>query len=140
MGLFGNKRREFVVTTLLRHMEDGRFADALRLLRKQDDGPVPPPHVLWRLGRWSLDKAKPKLALFPLRLFLRLYPNHQDRPDVLRDLAGALKCSGKHAEAEALAQEAKVLGERRHTRREKQRKHDRILTGRARVPYTNRRL
>ena len=84
MGLFGNKRREFVVTTLLRHMEDGRFADALRLLRKQDDGPVPPPHVLWRLGRWSLDKAKPKLALFPLRLFLRLYPNHQDRPDVLQ--------------------------------------------------------
>jgi len=140
MRLFGNTRRECAAKTLLRHMENGRFTEALRVLRRRGEGPIPPPHALWRLGRWSLDKGRAKHALRPLQLFLASYPNHQDRPEVLRDLARALGTLGRAKEAEQAAREAQALGTSRDSRRKEQRQHDKILAGRARQPHTNHRI
>jgi hypothetical protein len=99
---------------MLRHMENGRFLQALRELRRLNGDPPPPPHTLWRLGRWCLDKGKPRRARRPLRLFLELYPGHQDRPEVMRDLARAL--GGRRAVH--LAALAHALGTERDARRE----------------------
>ena len=107
MGLFKRSRREPAVTTMLRHMERGRFVDASKYVRKAgEDGPPPPPHALWRLGRWLLEKRRGRNAREPLELFLALYPAHGDRPEVMRDLARALARCGKRQQAQAMAQRA----------------------------------
>ncbi|MCZ6786423.1 MAG: hypothetical protein O7E54_04575 [Planctomycetota bacterium] len=107
MGLFKRSRREPAVTTMLRHMERGRFVDASRYVRKAgEDGPPPPPHALWRLGRWLLDMRHGKNACEPFELFLALYPAHGDRPEVMRDLARALALRGKRQQAQVMAERA----------------------------------
>ena len=107
MGLFNRSRREHAVTRLLRHMEHGRFVQALRQVgRAAENGPPPPPHALWRLGRWCLRKERPKAAVELLELFLALYPAHCDRPEVMRDLARALAHAGKRRQAEEMAAQA----------------------------------
>jgi hypothetical protein len=95
MGLFRQKRRPQAVREMLRLMEDGLFEEAARRLPRDFDEHVPPPHALWRLGRWCLDKGRAKLARRPLELFLRLYPAHQDRTAVARDLAAVLVALGR---------------------------------------------
>ena len=105
----GSARGERAVTTMLRHMENGRFSQALRALRQINGDPPPPPHALWRLGRWLLEKDRVRRARRPLRLFLELYPAHQDRPEVMRDLARAV--GGKRARH--LVEEAHALGKQR---------------------------
>jgi hypothetical protein len=95
MGLFRRKRRPHAVREMLRLMEDGLFEEAARGLPREFDGQIPPPHALWRLGRWCLDKGRPKLARRPLELFLQLYPAHQDRTAVARDLAAVLVALGR---------------------------------------------
>jgi len=77
------------VTTMLRHMEHGEFVEAFKALRRGGPGPVPPPHALWRLGRWLLEQERPKDARLPLKRFLEIYRAHQDRAAVERDLAAA---------------------------------------------------
>jgi len=116
MRLFRGSRREYAVTTMLRHMEHGRFPQALRALRRWRAGPWPPPHALWRLGRWCLEKSRPRWAKRPLEIFLELYPGHQDRPEVMRDLARA------HGgpKGQSLAVEALSLGAERDSRRQAQ--------------------
>jgi hypothetical protein len=102
---------------MLRHMENGRFARALRALRQLNGDPPPPPHALWRLGRWFLEKDRARRARRPLRLFLELYPAHQDRPEVMRDLARAV--GGKRARN--LVREAHALGKQRDRGRRERR-------------------
>lgn len=97
---------------MLRHMDHRRFEEAYRELRRYREGPVPPPHALWRLGRWLLEKSRPKQARLPLQLFVDSYQGHEDRREVMLDLALALKASGQDAEAASLVETAKSLGPR----------------------------
>jgi hypothetical protein len=90
-------------------MENRRFEDAYRDLRRYQEGPVPPPHALWRLGRWLLEKSRPKQAKLALQIFVDHYPGHEDRREVMLDLALALKATGQTAEAAALVEAAKGL-------------------------------
>jgi Flp pilus assembly protein TadD len=84
---------------MLRNMEQGRFLDAWKALRK-DDATLPvPPHALARLGRWLADRGEYKRAVLPLRLFLDTYPKHQDRATVVAGLSACLKQLGKSKEA-----------------------------------------
>ncbi|MHC4958745.1 MAG: tetratricopeptide repeat protein [Planctomycetota bacterium] len=129
-----NWAREPRVTTVLRAMERGRFADAMKALRrKEEDGPLVPPHALWRLGRWCLEKKQPKDACVPLELFLGLYPGHQDRPQVLRDLARAMAQSGRHKQAAALGEQAQSGQKRRTEKLRDQRFRNLLLSGRKQV-------
>ena len=85
---------------MLRCMEQGRFVDAWKALRR-DDGALPvPPHALARLGRWLADRGEYKKAVVPLRLFLDTYPRHQDRASVVQGLSSCLKQLGRTKEAE----------------------------------------
>ena len=132
MGLFKRTRREPAVTTLLRHMEHKRFPEALKLVRKAAElGPVPPPHALWRLGRWCVEKGRPKAARQPLELFLVLYPAHQDRPEVMRDLVRVLAATGKRKEAEELKGAAEAMGRKRADSQRDHQMRQRVLSGRA---------
>ena len=98
------------VATMLRCMERGEFLEAHAALRRRDDsGPLPPPHALWRLGRRLVDQSHAKRARHPLELFLELYPNHEDRADVMHDLAHTLAVAGKRRRAERLSRQAKRL-------------------------------
>jgi len=94
-------------------MERGRFQEAYRTLKRVESpcshGPLPPPHALWRLGRWLAEKRRPRRARLPLRIFLELYPHHQDRPEVMRDLALVENSLGRHEEAAGLAEEVRRL-------------------------------
>jgi len=109
MRLFRTAQRERAVTAMLRHMENRRFTAALRALKRYEEGPTPPPHALIRLGRWLIERGRARAALRPIRLFLRLYPGHQDRLQVLYDLVRALSAAGKTAAAKAAAEEAKRM-------------------------------
>lgn len=94
---------------MLRHLENDRFVEALRALRRHSGGPVPPPHALLRLGRWLLDQGgHPKAAVLPLELFLGLYPAHQDRLRAQYDLVRALRAAGRTRAALEVAAEAKT--------------------------------
>ena len=130
MGLFKRSRREHAVTTLLRHMERKQFARALRYVRNAAEGPVPPPHALWRLGRWCIDQDRHKAALQPLELFMDLYPEHQDRPEVMRDLVRVLAETGRRKEAEELKETAEALGRRRADRQRDHHMRQRAMSGR----------
>lgn len=101
---------------MLRHMEHRRFEEAYRELRRYSDGPVPPPHALWRLGRWLLEKGRPKQAKLALQLFVDFYGGHEDRREVMLDLALALKATGQTAEAAALVEAANELGRKQAVR------------------------
>jgi len=130
MRLFQRTRREAAVTTLLRHMEHKRFSEATRLVRRAvEQGPIPPPHVLWRLGRWCLEKGRPKAARQPLELFLSLYPAHQDRPEVMRDLVRVLAATGKRREAEDLKEAAEAMGRKRADSQRDHQMRQRVLSG-----------
>jgi len=94
---------------MLRHMENRRFEEAYRDLRRYQEGPVPPPHALWRLGRWLLEKSRPKQARLALQIFVDHYHGHEDRREVMLDLALALKATGQTAEAASLVEAAKGL-------------------------------
>ena len=94
---------------MLRHMENREFDQAYRELKRYKDGPIPPPHALWRLGRWLLDQSRPKQAKLALQLFLDFYHAHQDRREVMLDLALALKALGQDKDAKALAEDARGL-------------------------------
>ena len=125
-----SRSRERTITTFLRHMERGRFLEAAKTLRK-DKRCAPPPHCLWRLGRWCLDKQKPKDALLPLKLFLSLYPNHLDRPAVMHDLARTLALLGKRRDAEHWAEQAKQSGQRRQKQRREEHRKQTLAAGKA---------
>jgi len=94
-------------------MEQGRFQEAYRTLKRVEPpcskGPLPPPHALWRLGRWLADKGRRRRARLPFRLFLELYPHHEDRPEVLRDLALVENSLGRHREAAGLVEQVRRL-------------------------------
>jgi len=113
MRLFRSQAEEadttLPVTAFLRHLEEARPGEAYKALKQVREGPDPPPHALWRLGRVLLERARPKHARLPLQMFVDLYPRHGDRPAVLRDLALALVRSGRVAEATAVAEEAGAL-------------------------------
>ena len=130
MGLFKRTRREHAVTTLLRHMERKQFAKALRYVRKTTEGPVPPPHALWRLGRWCIDQSRHKAALQPLELFMALYPKHQDRPEVMRDLVRVLAQTGRRKEAEELKETAEAMGRKRAESQRDHHMRQRAMSGR----------
>ena len=106
---------------MLRHMENGRFDEAYRALKRYREGPLPPPHALWRLGRWLADKGRPKQAKRALKLFLDLYPNHQDRPFVLRDLALTHNALGENEDAAAVAEDAERINRALEQRRDERR-------------------
>ncbi|MHC4548444.1 MAG: hypothetical protein ACYTEZ_06670 [Planctomycetota bacterium] len=93
-------------------MEHRRFEEAYRELKRYRDGPVPPPHALWRLGRWLLEKGRAKQAKLALQLFLDFYHAHQDRTEVMLDLALALKALGQDERAAALAADARNPGKK----------------------------
>lgn len=109
MRIFRSGPKEHCVTAMLRHMDNRRFEEAYRELRRYREGPVPPPHALWRLGRWLLEKSRPKQARLALQLFVDTYHGHEDRREVMLDLALALKAAGQVAEAAALVEAAKRL-------------------------------
>ena len=100
MRLFRTAARERALTLMLRSMEQGKFLDAWKALRKDDKSLPVPPHALARLGRWLADRGEYKKAVLPLRLFLDTYPKHQDRASVVGGLATCLKQLGKAKEAE----------------------------------------
>ena len=90
-------------------MQNAEFTDAIAVLKKarfQGEGPVPPPHALWRLGRWCLEQRRPKDASIPLQLFADLYPHHADRAAALHDLAIALSGMKRVRRAAEVAREA----------------------------------
>ena len=95
---------------MLRHMENDDFLDAHRELKRVKDGPIPPPHALWRLGRWLAEKGHARKARLPLERFLDLYKSHQDRPRVMLDLARVLVQVGQRDKALKLKAEAEKLG------------------------------
>jgi hypothetical protein len=88
-------------------MEQGEFLDAHAALRRFEDGPLPPPAALWRLGRRLGELNHPKRARLALELFLELYPNHEDRAEVMQDLAHTLAALGKRRKAVSLAEQAR---------------------------------
>ena len=101
--------REHCVTTMLRQMQEKSFSEAVATLKRgriKQTGPIPPPHALWRLGRWCLKNRRPKDASVPLQLYSDLYPHHQDRARVLHDLARALKGMRRIKRAGVVAREA----------------------------------
>ncbi len=120
------------MTTLLRHMERRQFAKALRYLRRAAEGPVPPPHALWRLGRWCIDQSRHKAARQPLDLFMALYPAHQDRPEVMRDLVRVLAQTGRRKQAEELKETAEAMGRKRADSQRDHHMRQRALSGRDR--------
>ncbi len=132
MRLFRASGVDHPTTGMLRNMEQGRFVDALRALRGYREGPLPPPHALARLGRWHLERGKPKHAALPLRLFLDLYPAHQDGPEVKRDLANALAQLGRTGEARGVLREAASEGMLRDGRRRTHAEREALLAGRGR--------
>lgn len=132
MGMFRNTRREPAVTVFLRHMERGRFLDAAKALRHLDGAFTPPPHALWRLGRWCLDKEKPKFARQPLQVFLDTFPNHLDRPAVMRDMALTLAMLGKRAEATEWATQAEEHAKQLEKARRQQHEESVFAAGKAR--------
>lgn len=85
------------------------MADAGNALAEYDGGFVPPPHVLWHLGRQLFRKGEARQAKLALKLFLDLYPGHGDRPQVLHDLARVLAGLGERDEARAILDEARRL-------------------------------
>jgi len=100
MRLFRSTPKDRALTAMLRAMEQGKFLEAWKELRKHDTGELPvPPHALSRLGRWLAEKGEPKKAVLPLRTFLDTYPNHQDRATVVTGLAACLKQAGRKKEA-----------------------------------------
>jgi tetratricopeptide (TPR) repeat protein len=111
MRLFRSAPGEHPTTMMLRNLELGRFDEAYKALKRYRDTPPPPPHALWRLGRWLAEHDRPKQAKLAFKLFLDLYPNHGDKPAVLRDLALAHKALGEHEEAIAVAEDAKAMKE-----------------------------
>ena len=129
-----NRSRERTITTFLRHMERGQFLEAAKTLRKDKRNCAPPPHCLWRLGRWCLDKQKPKDARLPLELFLSLYPNHLDRPAVMHDLARTLARLNKRREAEHWAKQARQSGQRRQKQRRDERQQQILAAGKSKPP------
>jgi hypothetical protein len=100
---------EHAVTAMVRHMEHGRFAEAGEALESYSGGHLPPPHALWRLGRWLAQNRQPRRAKLALKLFVDLYHAHEDRPQVLSDLARVHLALGERDEARALADEARRL-------------------------------
>lgn len=88
------------MTTMLRHMEHGRFVDAWRALRRDKQELPAPPQALARLGRVLADRGEFKKAILPLQRFLDTYPRHQDRAVVQRDLAMCLKRLGRLKDAQ----------------------------------------
>ncbi|HEX5138470.1 MAG TPA: tetratricopeptide repeat protein [Planctomycetota bacterium] len=97
---------------MLRHMERGRVADAGSALEEYEGGFVPPPHVLWHLGRQLFRRGEARQAKLALKLFLDLYPGHADRPQVLHDLARVLAGLGEREEARAILDEARRIAAR----------------------------
>jgi hypothetical protein len=91
MRFFRSIPRAVPVALFLHHLEHGRFEEARKALERRGDGPAPPPHALWRLGRGLLGQGRAREARLPLELFRDLYPRHLDRPAVMRDLAAASK-------------------------------------------------
>ena len=79
-------------------------------------GLVPPPHALWRLGRWLLEKSRPKQAKVALQIFVDHYSGHEDRREVMLDLALALKATGQAAEAATLVEAARGLDRKQPVR------------------------
>jgi hypothetical protein len=108
MRLFRSPPKDHPVTSMLRCMEHGDFVDAFRELKRRGrhDEIVPPPHALWRLGRWLAEKGHGKRAVVAFKLFLDLYPRHLDREKVMIDLARVLAALGRTREALALKQDA----------------------------------
>jgi len=92
---------------MLRAMETGELLDAHAALRRYEEGPPPPPNALWRLGRRLAESNQPRRARLPLELFLELYPRHEDRAEVMQDLAHTLNALGKRRKAVSLAEQAK---------------------------------
>ncbi len=89
--------------------QNAEFTEAIAVLNKarfQGAGPVPPPHALWRLGRWCLEQRRPKDASIPLQLFADLYPHHADRGAALHDLALAFSGMKRVRRAAEVAREA----------------------------------
>ena len=107
MRLFRTAPTERPVTAMLRAMETGDFLDAHVALRRYEDGPPPPPNALWRLGRRLAETKHPRQARLALELFLELYPNHEDRAEVMQELAHTLAALGKRRKAVSLAAQAK---------------------------------
>jgi len=103
------------VRAFLSAMQNTEFTDAVTVLKKarfpghSDTGPVPPPHALWRLGRWCLEQRRPKDASIPLQLFADLYPHHEDRGAALHDLALAFNGMKRVRRAGEVAREALKL-------------------------------
>ena len=105
--------REHYVTRMLRLMRDKRFLKAVAALRRaRTTGPIPPPHALWKLGRWCIEHNRAKDAAVVLQLFADLYGNHEDRAQVLHDLALAYSGAGRVKRAAQVAREALRLGGR----------------------------
>ena len=119
------------VMEMLRHMENGRFVDAIRALRRHqlDHRRPPPPHALARLGAIMLEMGRPGDAELPLRLFLRHYKSNLDRHEVVRNLGRTLEVIGQEEEAHALATEALKLESKHEKRLHRQAKLDRALAG-----------
>ncbi len=113
MRLFSSPAGEHPVTAMLRHMEDGRFADAGKALEGYEGGFLPPPHALWHLGRHLFRSGATKQAKLALKLFVDLYHGHADRAQVLHDLARVHVALGEAEEAKALVDEARRLGARK---------------------------
>ena len=113
MGWFAGSSQAESVRTFLLCMQNADFTDAVASLKKARfkgiAGPIPPPHALWRLGRWCLDQKRPKDASIPLQLFADLYPHHTDRGAVLHDLAIAFKGMKRVRKAAEAAREALKL-------------------------------
>jgi hypothetical protein len=115
MGIFAGISREQSVRTFLLCMQNTEFMDAVAVLKKArfqslpGAVPIPPPHALWRLGRWCLEQKRPKDASIPLQLFADLYPHHEDRGAALHDLALALNGMKRVQRAAEVAREALKL-------------------------------
>jgi len=109
MRLFRSGTGEHPVTEMLRHMEHGRFEEAGLALARYRDGFLPPPHALWRLGRWLAQRGHTRQAKLALKLFADLYHAHGDRPQVLTDLAKVLRALGEKQQAAEVADEARRL-------------------------------
>lgn len=117
----------------LRCLETDHFVEALHALRtwKAEADPVPPPTALWRLGVWLTDRAQLHDAQLPLRLFLDLYPNHQEAHDVMKLLARVLHGLGEEGAAAKYAREAARRWEASRDARREEVERQFLLSGRA---------
>ena len=113
MRLFRSPAGEHPTTSMLRHMERGRFAEAGKALGDYRGGFLPPPHALWHLGRQLFRHGATQQAKRALKLFLDLYHGHADRAQVLHDLARVHVALGEAEEAKALLDEARRLPARK---------------------------